>query len=89
MPSNRIHVESKKRTMPVCFSREGLILLEKYAKKKGMTNYSQAIETSQHETFTINIFPGSTTRLCLEQSDHIMQPSNSSQDGQLAVKIPS
>jgi hypothetical protein len=44
MPPGKDHVDSKKRTMPVCFSRENLILLEKYAKKKGMTNYSQAIE---------------------------------------------
>jgi len=44
MPSSIDHVDSKKRIMPVCFSRENLILLEKYAKKKGMTNYSQAIE---------------------------------------------
>jgi hypothetical protein len=44
MLSSRNHVDSKKRTMPICFSRENLILLEKYAKKKGMTNYSQAIE---------------------------------------------
>jgi hypothetical protein len=44
MLSSSDHVDSKKRTMPVCFSRESLILLEKYAKKKGMTNYSQAIE---------------------------------------------
>jgi hypothetical protein len=44
MPSSRDHVDSKKRTMPVCFSRENLRFLEKYAKEKGMTNYSQAVE---------------------------------------------
>jgi hypothetical protein len=45
MPCSKDHVDSKKRTMPVCFSQEDLNLLEKYAKKKGMTNYSQAIES--------------------------------------------
>jgi hypothetical protein len=33
-----------KRTMPVCLSPEQLKLLAEYAKKKGMTNYNQAIE---------------------------------------------
>ena len=33
-----------KRTMPVCLSPEQLKLLTEYAKKKGMTNYNQAIE---------------------------------------------
>lgn len=32
------------RTMPVCFTREQLKLLEKYAKSKGMLNLSQAVE---------------------------------------------
>jgi cell fate (sporulation/competence/biofilm development) regulator YmcA (YheA/YmcA/DUF963 family) len=63
MLSSSDHVDSKKRTMPVCFSRESLILLEKYAKKKGMTNYSQAIENLATQ---INILPIGTTRLCLE-----------------------
>jgi hypothetical protein len=34
----------RKKTMPVCLSPEDLKLLEEYAKKKGMTNYNQAIE---------------------------------------------
>ena len=34
----------RKRTMPVCLSPEQLKLLTEYAKKKGMTNYNQAIE---------------------------------------------
>ncbi|HEX7257546.1 MAG TPA: hypothetical protein VF242_05755 [Nitrososphaeraceae archaeon] len=33
-----------KRTIPVCFKPDEIKLLEKYAKKFGMTNYSQAIE---------------------------------------------
>jgi hypothetical protein len=33
-----------KRTMPVCLSTDDFKLLERYAKKKGMTNCSQAIE---------------------------------------------
>jgi hypothetical protein len=33
-----------RKTVPVCFSPQKLRLLEKYAKKKGMTNYSQAVE---------------------------------------------
>jgi hypothetical protein len=33
-----------KETMPLCLSPEQLKLLTKYAKKKGMTNYNQAIE---------------------------------------------
>jgi hypothetical protein len=45
VPSSRDHVDGKKRTIPVCFSRENLTLLEKYAKKKGMTNYGQAVES--------------------------------------------
>ena len=34
----------RNRTMPVCLSPEKLKLLTEYAKKKGMTNYNQAIE---------------------------------------------
>jgi hypothetical protein len=45
VPSSKDYVDSRKRTVPICFSRENLILLEKYAKKKGMINYSQAIES--------------------------------------------
>ncbi len=32
------------RTMPVCFTKEQLKLIEKYAKSKGMVNLSQAVE---------------------------------------------
>ncbi len=32
------------RTMPVCFTKEQLGLLEKYARSKGMLNLSQAVE---------------------------------------------
>ncbi len=35
---------SEKRTMQVCFTPEQLKMVEKYAKKKGMLNASQAIE---------------------------------------------
>jgi ribosomal protein S15P/S13E len=38
------HGPDKKSTMPVCLSPEKLKLLAEYAKKKGMTNYNQAIE---------------------------------------------
>ena len=38
------HGPDRKRTMPVCLSPEKLKLLTEYAKKKGMTNYNQAIE---------------------------------------------
>jgi hypothetical protein len=34
----------KERTMPVCLSPEQVKLVTEYAKKKGMTNYNQAIE---------------------------------------------
>jgi hypothetical protein len=34
----------RKRTLPICFNSEQLALLEEYAKKKGMTSYSQAVE---------------------------------------------
>jgi len=33
-----------KRTMPVCCDTEQYKLIEKYAKKRGMTNASQAVE---------------------------------------------
>lgn len=32
------------RTMPICLNAEQLVLLEKFAKKKGMTGCNQAIE---------------------------------------------
>jgi hypothetical protein len=32
------------RTMPVCFNRDNLKVLENYAKKKGMLDYGQAVE---------------------------------------------
>jgi hypothetical protein len=35
---------NRKKTMPVCLSPEQLKLLAENAKKKGMTNYNQAIE---------------------------------------------
>ena len=34
----------KRRTLPICFNSEQLALLEEFAKKKGMTSYSQAVE---------------------------------------------
>ena len=33
-----------KKTIPVCFNKYNLKVLEDYAKKKGMLGYSQAIE---------------------------------------------
>jgi hypothetical protein len=36
--------DDKRRTLPVCFNSEQLALLEEYAKKKGMTSYTQAVE---------------------------------------------
>ena len=33
-----------KRTLPICFNPEQLAHLEEYAKKKGMTSYTQAVE---------------------------------------------
>jgi hypothetical protein len=33
-----------KRTMPVCFNQDNLKVIEDYAKKKGMLDYSQAVE---------------------------------------------
>jgi len=38
--------EGDKRTLPVCFNSEQLALVEEYAKKKGMTSYSQAVESA-------------------------------------------
>jgi len=32
------------RTMPVCFTKEQLKEIERYAKAKGMVNLSQAVE---------------------------------------------
>ena len=32
------------RTMPVCFTKEQLKLIEKYAKSKGMISLNQAVE---------------------------------------------
>ncbi len=32
------------RTMPVCFTKEQISILEEYAKHKGMLNLSQAVE---------------------------------------------
>lgn len=32
------------RTMPVCFTREQIKEIERYAKAKGMVNLSQAVE---------------------------------------------
>ncbi len=34
----------EKRSMPVCFTPEQIKILESYAKKKGLINYSQAVE---------------------------------------------
>ncbi|MFQ5940793.1 MAG: hypothetical protein ACE5KA_03745 [Nitrososphaerales archaeon] len=34
----------QKRTIPVCFSKEQLKEIEKYAKAKGMVTLSQAVE---------------------------------------------
>jgi hypothetical protein len=33
-----------KNTMPVCFKKDNLKVIEEYAKKKGMLDYNQAIE---------------------------------------------
>ena len=32
------------RTMPICFTKEQVKFIEKYAKSKGMVNLSQAVE---------------------------------------------
>ena len=42
--SHPIREPDRNRTMPVCLSPDKLKLLKEYAKKKGMTNYNQAIE---------------------------------------------
>jgi hypothetical protein len=34
----------EKRTIPICFNSQQITFLEQFAKKKGMTSYSQAIE---------------------------------------------
>ncbi|MGA8106560.1 MAG: hypothetical protein WB815_07880 [Nitrososphaeraceae archaeon] len=36
--------EDDKRTLPICFVPEQLAFLKEFAKKKGMTSYSQAVE---------------------------------------------
>ena len=33
-----------KRTMPICFNTEEYKMIERYAKKRGMINTSQAVE---------------------------------------------
>jgi hypothetical protein len=33
-----------KRTVPICFTQEQLATLENFARKKGMTDHSQAVE---------------------------------------------
>ena len=35
---------SAKRTMPICLKPDELVIIEEYAKRNGLTNYSQAIE---------------------------------------------
>lgn len=37
-------MNNQRRIMPVCFTIEQVKLLEKYAKEKGMLNFSQAVE---------------------------------------------
>ncbi len=36
--------QEEKRTIPVCFTRDQLKILESYSKENGLLNYSQAIE---------------------------------------------
>jgi hypothetical protein len=36
--------DDKRRTLPICFNSEQSALLEEFAKKRGMTSYSQAVE---------------------------------------------
>jgi hypothetical protein len=50
--SSRDHVDGKKRTIPVCFSRENLTLLEKYAKKKGMQTIARLYKAPQLKIFS-------------------------------------
>jgi hypothetical protein len=40
-----------KKSIPVCFSKYNLKVLEDYAKKKGMLDYSQAIEHLARKTW--------------------------------------
>jgi hypothetical protein len=42
--NSRIEEDDKRRNMPICLNQEQLDLLEEFAKKKGMTSYSQAVE---------------------------------------------
>jgi hypothetical protein len=35
---------NEKRTLPICFDKKQIAFLEEFAKKKGMTSYSQAVE---------------------------------------------
>jgi hypothetical protein len=42
--NSEIEEDDKRRNMPICLNQEQLYLLEEFAKKKGMTSYSQAIE---------------------------------------------
>lgn len=37
-------MNEEKRSMPICFTPDQIKVLEEYAKRKGMLNYSQAIE---------------------------------------------
>lgn len=39
-----------KKTIPVCFDKYNLKVLEDYAKKKGMLGYSQAVELLAKKT---------------------------------------
>ena len=41
---------SQNRSMPICFKPDELLIIEEYAKKMGMTNYSQAIEKLAFES---------------------------------------
>jgi hypothetical protein len=41
-PTNSDH--HTKKTIPVCFNHDNLKVLEDYAKKKGMLDYSQVVE---------------------------------------------
>jgi hypothetical protein len=40
----KIHLNMTKKTMPICCDLEQYKLIEKYAKKRGMINASQAVE---------------------------------------------
>jgi hypothetical protein len=39
-----------KRTIPVCFNQDNLRIVADYAKKKGMLEYSQAVERLAKKT---------------------------------------